>query len=117
MTTPRVARDGVVRHPLTGRLEFESTDHGLAAHVATTLDRYDPASVDVVFRMLYEVPPAQRRTMQWVAPLSVVSVLMEMQPGVCLAATAGEPPLFLAGRPLVVDDTAEGLSIRIGVDA
>lgn len=115
MTTPRAARDGVVRHPLTGRVEFESTDHGLARHVSETLDRHDPIdAAAVVMRMMYEVPPADRARMCWVMPSQVWRTLC----AVPLPLFAEYRPTgFLAGKPVVIDETTEGLTVRIEVDA
>jgi HK97 family phage major capsid protein len=118
---PRTSTDGAVRHPLTGEVEFTSSDALLAKHVAAVLDEHDPVTVDDVYEMLHGVPYAQRAGMSWVMSITVFLWLHDVAYGDRLAGSSSlnagnyaSGPELLLGYPAIIDDSVQGLRVRIG---
>lgn len=112
---PREAVDGVVRHPLSGAVEFTSTDDALAKQVAATLDERAPVDEVAELTALYAaLSPAQRKGARWVMPMDVWRRLVVAT--TCKESfwsyTLREPSLLL-GLPYDLDGRAAGISLRV----
>lgn len=106
----------MVRHPLSGAVEFTSTDAALAAASAEELDRRDPVTAGYIFMLLHTVPPVQRQGMTWVMPSGVwLDVLRWLTPTWPFQAGADE--LVLVGKPVELDEAAEGITVRLAGSA
>jgi HK97 family phage major capsid protein len=114
---PRRAVDGVVRHPLTGAVEFTTTDQGLAEKVAATLDEHSPVTPTWFYETLFAMPSAQRGDAEWVMSSAtwVVIHVLASPAGSSLSVPPfppGDSP-YLLGQPIVLDEDATGVSLRV----
>lgn len=117
---PRTAVDGIVRDPLSGAVEFASTDQGLAEKVAATLDEHQPVTAARLFELLDAMPRGQRVRAEWVLSFVTWTTLRRhtRSSGSAMAMRSVSPqvPDRLLGLPVVFDDNAVGITLRMTTD-
>lgn len=114
-TVSRTARDGVVKHPFSGKVEFVGREE-LAVEVAKVLDEHDPVTADYVIDMLYAVPAAERKRAFWAMPPWVESNLRRLvtKDGAYVWDPGYPRPIAsLTGYPIAIDDSLEGLTFVV----
>lgn len=122
-SVPRVADNGVIRHPLSGEVEFASTDQTLAVQVAEELDRRDPVTAAYLYHLLFALPWAERQTVEWVMPARVRIAILELDRPAGWwvsyrnAEQAGAAATVLLGRPVVIDESSAGVWLRAACHA
>ena len=113
---PRRAVDGIVRHPLTGAVEFTTTDQGLAEKVAATLDEHSPVTVAWFYETLLAIHPSQRWKYEWVMSTATRNVIRRVATAVgplWIPVPSRDTPEYLLGQPIELDEDATGVSLRV----
>ena len=113
----RRVEGGIVFHPLSAKVEFESSDPVLAAAVARVLDQFDPVTPSTLSKMLEDagLRPGQRA--YWVMPPRLLTVLMREWVSPLAVASGsdyrpdGEP--LLLGLPISPDDSTDALTLVV----